>query len=173
MKPTAAQLSEEDMTAQNTDTKLWQQPTTTFHESEGETDSGMEPYVFVTKDGGIGFNHYGTCQVMPIEGWMKLSQELATLQQQHEAELRELKKDKERLDFLDRCNHVLNKQSGTSYGWELILNHNVNRLMRENHLDDIDLNDSKAHGAKSCRDVLDEKLKSLSTTSERKNAHKS
>ena len=45
----------------------------------------MEPYVFVTKDGGIGFNHYGTCVVMPIKKWV----ELATQAQLHDQEMRE------------------------------------------------------------------------------------
>lgn len=72
----------------------------------------------------------------------------------------ELKKDKERLDFLDRCNLALNDHYGTNYGWKLILNHNVTRLMSEGGLNMIDLHDSEGSNKKlkSCRDAIDEFL---------------
>lgn len=71
-------------------------------------------------------------------------------------------KDTQRLDFLDNCNKALNKHSGTNYGWELILNHNVNRLM-SGSLDRIDLHDSKAGVDKldSCRDAIDKAIDRL------------
>lgn len=56
---------------QNTDKEIWRQPTT--RNSDGGLDSGMEPHVFVTRGGGIGFNYYGTCVVRTIEEWVKLA----------------------------------------------------------------------------------------------------
>lgn len=73
-------------------------------------------------------------------------------------ELCEARKDTDRLDFLDRCSQVLNEAYGTTYGWNLILNHNINRLM----LDDrsVDLNDSNGGKGKlkSCRDAIDAQM---------------
>lgn len=79
-----------------------------------------------------------------------------------EAELAALKRDKERLDFLDRCNAALNERYGTSYGWELILNHNVTRLMLGRLA--VDLNDAVGGNAAlpSCREAIDARMKSLS-----------
>lgn len=72
--------------------------------------------------------------------------------------------DSKRLDYLDECNRRLNAYHGTTYGWELILNHNVTRLM-SGHLA-IDLHDSKAGTGmqKSCRDAIDERMKTLTPT---------
>lgn len=64
--------------------------------------------------------------------------------------------DKDRLDFLDQCNANLNAHYGTKYKWEMVLNHNVNRLMTS-HLD-VDLNDAKAHGFHSCREAIDREM---------------
>lgn len=74
-------------------------------------------------------------------------------------ELEDARKDTERLDFLDQCSQVLNQHYGTSYGWELIINHNVNRLLLGGNLGNIDLHDSKAGHRKlaSCRDAIDAK----------------
>lgn len=79
-----------------------------------------------------------------------------------EAELAAMRRDRERLDFLDHCNAMLNETSGTRYGWELILNHNVTRLMSGRLA--IDLNDSAAGASalQSCRDAIDARMKSLS-----------
>ena len=75
-----------------------------------------------------------------------------------EEENARLRKDRDRLDFLDRCNQRLNATYGTNYGWQLILNRNVNRLML-GHMD-IDLHDS--HGGKgklsSCRGAIDAEM---------------
>jgi hypothetical protein len=73
----------------------------------------------------------------------------------------EMVEDKKRLDFLDECNRRLNEQYRTNYGWELILNHNVTRLMSD-HLE-IDLNDAKGGNDKlpSCRDAIDKKMAEL------------
>jgi hypothetical protein len=78
-----------------------------------------------------------------------------------EAELAAAKRDKERLDFLDRCNAALNERYGTNYGWELILNHNVTRLMLGRLV--VDLNDAAGGNAKlpSCRAAIDARIKSL------------
>lgn len=59
---------------QNTDKELWRQPTKEWTNEDGD-DKGMEPYVFVTQGGGIGFNYYGTCVVKPIKDWVKQSLE--------------------------------------------------------------------------------------------------
>jgi len=65
--------------------------------------------------------------------------------------------DKARLDFLDEANRRLNAYTGSSYRWELIMNHLINRLMLE-HLA-VDLSDQKAHGLHSCRDAIDEQMR--------------
>lgn len=72
----------------------------------------------------------------------------------------ELTADKERMDYLDRCNAALNAAHGTYYGWKLILNHNVNRLMLDHFC--VDLNDSQPHGLPSCRDAIDERMRAAS-----------
>ncbi len=76
-----------------------------------------------------------------------------------ESQIAELRKDRERLDFLDQCNKRLNARYGTDYGWQLILNHNVNRLMLGNQMN-VDLHDS--HGGKgklpSCRAAIDKEM---------------
>jgi hypothetical protein len=76
-----------------------------------------------------------------------------------EKALAEAREDTERLNFLDRCNERLNAAYGTNYRWELILNHNVNRLML-GHLE-VDLNDAKAHGLNSCRDAIDGAMREI------------
>ncbi|MDX3993030.1 hypothetical protein QYP02_08300 [Pseudomonas aeruginosa] len=68
-------------------------------------------------------------------------------------EVAALRKDKARLDRLDQLNVALNAKYGTTYQWQVIVNHNINRLML-GHLQ-IDLNDSAAFGLPSCRDALD------------------
>ena len=74
---------------------------------------------------------------------------------------RVLEADKTRLDFLDECNAALNARSGTVYGWAMVMNHNVNRLMTERHHLAIDLHDSKAHGAPSCRWAIDAEMRRI------------
>lgn len=75
--------------------------------------------------------------------------------------IRALEADKARLDFLDECNAALNARSGTAYGWAMVMNHNVNRLMTERHHLAVDLHDSKAHGAPSCRDAIDAEMRRI------------
>jgi chromosome segregation ATPase len=70
------------------------------------------------------------------------------------AEVERVKRDKERLDFLDRLNASLNKSFGSTYGWTIIVNHNVNRLVLGGLI--VDLNDMEAHGLPSCRKAIDE-----------------
>lgn len=65
--------------------------------------------------------------------------------------------DTARLDFLDQLNANLNARCGTNYRWEMVINHNVNRLMTGRHLD-VDLNDARAHGFNSCRDAIDREM---------------
>lgn len=72
---------------------------------------------------------------------------------QLEAEAQALRKDKARLDRLDQLNAALNAKYGTTYQWQVIVNHNINRLTL-GHLQ-IDLSDSAAFGLPSCRDALD------------------
>jgi len=78
------------------------------------------------------------------------------------AALVEARKDTARLDYLDRCNERLNATYGTNYGWSLILNHNVNRLMLGHML--VDLHDSEGGKSKlpSCRAAIDARIEALS-----------
>jgi hypothetical protein len=78
----------------------------------------------------------------------------------------ELKKDKKRLDYLEKAHIALNKRYGTNYGWELIINHNVIRCIAgHSHPDDglpgVDLNDAKGGYAKlsTCREAIDKVMK--------------
>jgi hypothetical protein len=91
------------------------------------------------------------------EPWLELAKRNAAA----EARVEALAEDKQRLDFLDECNRRLNENYGTNYGWELILNHNVNRLML-GHLQ-VDLNDSRGGNAKlpSCRAAIDEAMNNI------------
>lgn len=72
-----------------------------------------------------------------------------------------IKRDRLRLDFLDECNRRLNEKCGSSYGWELILSHNVTRLMMESPFcaerAGVDLHDSQApaQAKKTCRQAID------------------
>ena len=61
-----------------------------------------------------------------------------------EAALAEAEADRDRLNFLDELNASLNAHYGTKYRWEMVINHNVNRLMF-NLPYGVDLNDAKAH----------------------------
>ena len=99
-----------------------------------------------------------------VQNWLKLSDEdkakWFALYCQHDdenvemrRELDELRKDKARLDRLDQLNAALNTKYGTTYRWQVVVNHNVNRLML-GHLK-IDLNDQDCNGLPSCRDALD------------------
>ncbi|HBO1747693.1 TPA: hypothetical protein ACRXYB_005820 [Pseudomonas aeruginosa] len=83
------------------------------------------------------------------DAYAKLAAEAQALRK----EVAELRKDKARLDRLDQLNVALNAKYGTTYQWQVIVNHNINRLML-GHLQ-IDLNDSAAFGLPSCRDALD------------------
>jgi len=79
------------------------------------------------------------------------------------AEIEALRGDKARLDYLDECNRRLNTKYGTSYGWKLIINHNVNRLMLDSPSGmQVNLHDSEAGNTKlpSCRKAIDECLNS-------------
>jgi len=71
-------------------------------------------------------------------------------------EIERLRQDRDRLDFLDSLNQALNASAGTRYGWELVINHNVNRLMFQDMA--VDLNDAKARGWPSCRVVIDREM---------------
>ncbi|MCP1558606.1 UNVERIFIED_ORG: hypothetical protein M2438_002693 [Methylobacterium sp. SuP10 SLI 274] len=75
---------------------------------------------------------------------------------QLQAEVEALKEDAARLDFLDGCNARLNASYGTHYGWKLVLNHNVNRLMLGDMK--VDLHDSEGGNDKlpSCRLAIDQ-----------------
>ena len=80
------------------------------------------------------------------------------------AELDALRADAERLDWLDTLNRVLNGRYGTSYGWRLVTNHNVNRLFL-GHLE-VDLHDSEGGAQKlpSCRAAIDAHRQTLCAT---------
>ncbi|MBD8909684.1 hypothetical protein [Methylorubrum zatmanii] len=81
--------------------------------------------------------------------------ELARLRAEGEV----LREDAARLDFLDGCNARLNASYGTHYGWKLVLNHNVNRLLLGDMK--VDLHDSEGGNEKlpSCRLAIDEARK--------------
>jgi hypothetical protein len=72
-----------------------------------------------------------------------------------------LSADKARLDYLDRCNEALNRQTGSNYQWSLIQSHNVNRLMLEHFA--VDLHDSApaSQGLPSCRDAIDQRMREV------------
>lgn len=78
------------------------------------------------------------------------------------AELAEAKRDAGRLDWMDSLNARLNAHYGTTYRWKLVLSPNVVRLMAgpasPGHIAAIDLHDSDARGAPSCRDVIDAEM---------------
>lgn len=76
-----------------------------------------------------------------------------------------LLKDKARLDFLEAAHDALNASSGTDYGWEMIINHNVVRFMAghaypRDGYPGIDLYDTKAGFAKmrTCREAIDKHI---------------
>lgn len=97
-----------------------------------------------------------TSQGVPYApGWNACLDELERLNGKavSEGDLEALRKDKARLDRLDQLNAALNAKYGTTYRWQVVVNHNVNRLML-GHLV-IDLNDQDCHGQPSCRDALD------------------
>jgi hypothetical protein len=103
-------------------------------------------------------------------GNMALADQETTLSQQAriatlEAKLARAEQDTARLDFLDECNTRLNAKYGTEYGWRLILNHNVNRLMLGPRMD-VDLHDSEGGNKKlrSCRAAIDERLRDRALT---------
>src|SRR5690606_11192646 len=99
----------------------------------------------VTEDGDLYRSH--------VVAWMwKAWQARAALQSQD-------REDAERLDWLDSMNAKLNSNYGTTYRWKLVLSPNVVRLMSgaggNGHVAAIDLHDSEAHGALSCREAID------------------
>lgn len=75
-------------------------------------------------------------------------------------EYESLKKDKERLDFLERCHDLLNEKYKTDWGWEVIINHNVVRLMSEKNIHWVDTNDTAGGHVriKTCRLAIDKKI---------------
>jgi len=77
-------------------------------------------------------------------------------------EYEELKKDKARLDYLERAHNALSARYQTAYGWKLVINQNVVRAMVKNchpwdGKDGVDLHDSQAGHEKcnTCRDAID------------------
>lgn len=72
---------------------------------------------------------------------------------------RKLRADTERLDWLDDCRKRLNAHCGSSYGWEVIRSHLVNRLMVRTPeacaMAGIDVNDTGPRG-KDIRTAIDE-----------------
>lgn len=145
----------------------WEDEPSENHNKPISTEWEKEFDALVTKKVALPVQYGGksatmTSESIDLEDIKSFIRNLLTTQQTaHEDAL----KDKDRLDFLDKCNQALNAHFGTTYGWELILNHNVTRLMsgkaRAGDID-IDLNDAKAHGAKSCREVIDAQMQKLS-----------
>jgi hypothetical protein len=77
-------------------------------------------------------------------------------------EVRALREDKARLDYLDRMNAQLNKFYGTTYQWRVILSPNIIRLTAgrqwAGYVGDIDLNDAQCGEGSfdSCRKAIDD-----------------
>jgi hypothetical protein len=100
------------------------------------------------------FRHVQACE---------FQRQLEISERQSDLALAEARRDSERLDWLDRANAALNRHYGTNYGWRLILNHNVVRLMRDGRpsvsgsVSDIDLHDMEGGHRKSvsCRTAID------------------
>mgnify|MGYP001258143296 CR=1 FL=1 len=69
------------------------------------------------------------------------------------ASLTRVEEDTARLDWLDRANALLIAKYGTRYKWQVILNHNVARLMLGDM--QVDLHDTDPNGLPSCRDAID------------------
>lgn len=85
--------------------------------------------------------------------------EAAALLRRTAEEMESATADKRRLDFLDSFNVALNARYGTTYRWELILNHNINRLMLGHMM--VDLNDARAYGLPSCRVAIDREMERI------------
>ena len=79
-----------------------------------------------------------------------------------EKKVEEESKDTKRLNFLDSLRSSLNKHYGTSYDWEMITNHNINRLFLGD-VNTIDLNDGAVNQSKSVREAIDKQMKQLLT----------
>jgi hypothetical protein len=75
--------------------------------------------------------------------------------------LLEALKDKARLDFLEECRRKLNAHCGSSYGWEMVRSHLVNRLMfrtpEVSEMAGVDLNDA-GHPGTDIRAAIDAAL---------------
>lgn len=66
---------------------------------------------------------------------------------------RKLLQDKARLDWFDRISAALNLRYGAEYRWQVVTNHNVNRLVLGHMV--VDLCDHHPNGLPSCRDAID------------------
>jgi hypothetical protein len=101
---------------------------------------------------------YGTSSMECENGIYVLHAEYEAL----EAEVRALREDKARLDWLDTMNAALNRHYGTAYQWKVILSHHITRLMTGRQwagfVGDIDLNDSHCGDGSfaGCRAAIDE-----------------
>jgi len=80
--------------------------------------------------------------------------------------------DTKRLNWLDNCSDRLNQRYGTNYGWTLILNHNVTRLMTDDWPMSVDLNDTEGsvRKHKSCRNAIDEQMARVSAALRQRSA---
>lgn len=102
------------------------------------------------------------CEDKQITDWVYAERPMLTMLQAiadaHNATL-PVSSDTERLEWLDDCNRRLNDKCGSRYGWELILSHNVTRLMLESpyvaEFAGVDLNDSAFPGKRTCREAID------------------
>ena len=77
-------------------------------------------------------------------------------------ELASLRADRARLDWLEKQRVGLNAHYGTSYGWEVVRSHLVNRLMFRTPeitaMAGVDVNDAVA-GGKDVRAAIDEAMR--------------
>ena len=75
-----------------------------------------------------------------------------------ESELAALRADRNRLNWLEKCRVALNAHCQSSYGWEVIRSHNVNRIMVRSpfhgEIAAVDVNDA-AVGGRDVRAAID------------------
>lgn len=95
-----------------------------------------------------------------LNRWTTERAEAASLIRSQAERIRVLEADAKRLDFLDWLNRRLNVHYGTEYGWKLVTNHNVNRLILGSDFD-VELHDSEGGNAKldSCRAAIDQRMR--------------
>lgn len=75
----------DDKAFKNTDKEIWKQSIN--YVIDDGNDRGMEPSVFVTKQGRVGFNYYGTCVVKTIKEWVNDTRSNTDIKEKDEEEI--------------------------------------------------------------------------------------